>query len=159
MNINGFKGAVRDVARANRFVVRLSRLGGTLEFLCKGTEVPNDNVEAMDVNYQGRTLKYTGDRIQADWTITVYGDNTMSIYKACQDWLEQINGKESNVSAAAPDVWEQATIQLLGRDDSVILEKTLIDVFPTDLGSLSLDWSSNNTPLEFTITFAYNTTK
>ena len=157
MDINGFKGSFQDLARANRFKVRLSRLGGTMEFLCKGTDMPGQNLEAMDVAYQGRTIKEVGDRTQTDWTVTVYGENAMSIYQACDAWMEEGNGQDSNVGAPASALREQGQVQLMGRDGSVLMTKNIVDCFPTELGSLSLDWGSNNTPLEFTITFAFNT--
>lgn len=157
MDINSFKGSFTDLARANRFKVRLSRLGGNMEFLCKGTDMPGRTIDAMDTLYQGRTVKLTGDGIQTDWSVTVYGDNAMSIYKSCDAWMEEINGQDSNISANTSAISEQGTIQLLGRDGSVLVTRDIIDCFPTELGNLSLDWGSNNTPLEFSITFAYNT--
>lgn len=156
MLVDAFKGSFIDIARANRFRVVLSRLGATMEFMCKGTEVPAHTIEAMDVNYQGRIVKVPGDRTYADWSVTVYGENTMSIYNSCQDWLELINGAASNISLPPAAVKDSAMVQLLDRTGVPIKTIDMVGVFPTELGALSLDWSSNSTPLEFPITFAFD---
>jgi len=80
----------------------------------------------------------------------------MNIYNRCQDWLEQINGAASNISLPPAAVKDQATVMLIDRTGLPIKTIDMVGVFPTELGALSLDWSSNSTPLEFPITFAFD---
>lgn len=155
MNIENFKGSVRDLARPNRFEVTLAR-AGDLQFTAKGTDVPPNTVDAMDVNYQGRIIKFTGDRTNPDWTLTVYGKESYETYNAFEQWMVQINDPVANVSAAPSAVKEDGIIKQLGRDGSTLKQWKLVGAFPIELGSLPFDWSSNSTPLEFSVTLAYD---
>lgn len=156
MSIEGFKGQFADLARPNRFKVQLGRLGGQLEFLCKGTNAPADTVEQMDVNYQGRIVKLPGDRTYQDWTITVYGSIDYSIYRALKAWSEEINQPEANVSAIPEAIKEDASVFQLDRSDATIAQWRLVGAFPTEIGQIEFDWGTNSTPLEFTATFAFD---
>lgn len=155
MNVEGFKGAFSDLARPNRFEVSLGR-AGNMEFFCKATEVPPLSVEAMDVPYQGRIIKLPGDRTNPDWTATVYTSEDYAIYKALKQWNEQINQPQGNVSAPPAAVKEDAIVRQLNRFGSPIQTWTLVGCFPTEVGSVSFDWSNNSTPGEFTVTFAFD---
>lgn len=153
MNVDSFKSAFNDLARPNRFEVILAR-GGPLQFFCKATDVPGNTVDPMDVPYQGRVVKLPGDRTNPDWTMTVYGKDTYDNYNAFSQWLETINGVRTNVSATPSSVKEDGIIRQLGRNGSVLRSWKIIGCFPTELGNISLDWSNNSSPMEFTVTLA-----
>ena len=57
LNINDFKGYFTQGARPNLYKVRMEKLGGKLEFLCKASSLPSSTVEAIDVPYLGRQIK------------------------------------------------------------------------------------------------------
>lgn len=153
MNVDSFKASFNDMARPNKFEVILAR-AGNLQFMAKGTEVPGNSVDPMDVNYMGRIVKLPGDRQNPDWTITVYGRDTFENYNAFADWLEEINQVRGNVSAPPSAVKEDGIIRQLGRDGSVLRTWKILGCFPTELGNVSYDWGNNSTPLEFTVTLA-----
>lgn len=153
MNVENFKGAIRDLARPNRFEVILSRVGN-LQFYAKGTDVPSQSIDAMDVAYQGRIIKMPGDRPNPDWTITVYGQESYAIYTQFERWLAEMNGPETNIGAPAAQVKAEGYIHQLGRQNQVLKRWKMVGCFPIDLGTISMDWSNNSTPLEFTVTLA-----
>lgn len=155
MNIENFKGAFNDLARPNRFEIILSR-GGNLQFFAKATTVPNISTPAMDANYQGRIIKLPGDRENPDWTITVYGSTSYDIYRAFRQWHFDQNDPVSNTGGPPTSIKEDGLIKHLGRDGAVLNTWKIVGCFPTDLGSLPLDWGSNNTPLEFEVTLAFD---
>jgi hypothetical protein len=153
MDIEQFKGAFSDLARPNRFQVILSR-AGNLQFFCKATTVPGNHVAAADVNYQGRIVKLPGDRENPDWTVTVYSDTTYAVYQAFQAWLKDINDPEGNTGNTPAGVKADGIINHLGRDDAVINSWQIVGCLPTELGSVELDWGTNNTVSSFTVTLA-----
>lgn len=153
MNVENFKGAVRDLARPNRFEIVLSRVGD-LRFYAKGTDVPAQSVDAMDVGYMGRIIKMPGDRPNPDWTITCYGSESYATYTAFERWLAEINDPVRNVGAAAQQIKAEGYIHQLGRQNQILKRWKMVGCFPTELGSISMDWSTNSTPLEFTVTLA-----
>lgn len=153
MNVESFRAAFNDLARPNRFQVILQR-AGNMQFFCKATDVPAQTVDAMDANYQGRIIKLPGDRTNPDWTVTVYGAIDYVIYNNIQAWLSEINDPAGNVGAVPGDIIEDAVVNQLDRQDNIIASWTLINVFPTEIGQITLDWSTNSSPMEFTANFA-----
>ena len=47
---------------------------GNLNFLCKATGLPAQNIAAIDVPFRGRNFKVSGDRTIDNWSITVIND-------------------------------------------------------------------------------------
>jgi len=156
MTIDSFRGSFEDLARPNRFKVILSRLGGSLEFLCKAAAAPAMTVGPVDVNYQGRIVKIAGDRTYADWAITIYGATDYGIYRSLKDWSDQINDPRTNTSAVPSAYKEMATVHQLDRNNSPVYTWNLDSVWPTEVGQIDFDWGTNDTPLEFTATFAFD---
>lgn len=153
MNVESFKGAIRDLARPNRFRVEIARLGN-LRFFVKGTDIPSDGVDAIDVPYMGRIIKMPGDRPNPDWTLTVFGAESFETYNLIKAWLAEINHPERNVGFDAPTIKSDGTIVSLGRDDRILNRWKIVGCFPTMLGAIPLDWASNNAPMEFSVTMA-----
>jgi hypothetical protein len=154
MGINAFKQNVQDLGRANRF--RVVNVVTNLEFYCKAAQIPGATVNPMEVPYMGRTLKYAGDRVYDDWEITVFADSAGDIRRAFEDWHTSSMTHESNLGADLADYANDLRVQMLNRQDVPILDFTIVGCWPTVLGTIDLDWSSNDTPAEFTVTLAYD---
>lgn len=155
MNIEGFKGAFSDLARPNRFEVYIPRIGDT-RMLAKGAAAPGQQVDPMDVNYQGRIVKIPGDRTQADWTVTFYGDNSYNHYRALKRWSEEINNPEANTSGTPASVKADARVVQLDRQGSNIFTWSMVGCFVTDLAQIDFGWDQNSSALEFSATFAFD---
>ncbi len=156
MNVEQFKAAFNDLARPNRFQVFLSHNGGqpNLSFFCKSSSAPSQTVAAVDVNYQGRIIKLPGDRTNPTWTMKVYGSNSYEIYNSFNSWLTQSNDAVLNIGDTAANLKEDAIVNQLDRQDNVINSWRLVGVFPTEIGEIAFDWGTDNTVLEFDVTFA-----
>jgi len=152
-NIERFKGSFNQLARPNRFRIYGFQMPTDLEMLGKGSTLPSTNVGAMDINYQGRIIKSDGDRTYEDFTFTVYGDDTMRLRRELEAWSNVYNDPIANAGVADK---RDGTIQLLGRDDSVSIEFKIFGAVITNIGQVDLDWGTNDTPLEFPITLAYD---
>lgn len=154
-DVTGFTGSFEDLARPNRFRVTCSKLGNT-QLLCKASTAPAMTVGPVDVNYQGRIIKLAGDRTYADWSVTIYGTNSYDIYRAANQWSDLINQPEANTSAIPDAYKEDAIVEQLDRSGSPRYTWELKNVWPTEVGQLDFDWGTNDTPLEFTITLAFD---
>jgi hypothetical protein len=155
--INQFKGSFLDLARPNRFEVSASVLGTGLRFLAKAASLHGATLGVMETPYMGRMVKIAGDRVYADWDVTVYQDDRGTVRKAVEEWQKVALSHEQNIGAAAHLQYkEDVTVRQLNRQDSVIQEYKLIGCFPTEIGLLDMAWDSNDTPAEFTITLAYD---
>ena len=153
--IDTFTGAFNDLARPNRFKVICARLGD-VSALAKAATAPAQTVGQLDANYQGRIVKLAGDRTYADWTATFYGTDSYQIYRLATVWSTQINTPDGNTSAQPNAYKAPATVMQLDRTGSPIHTWNLIGVWPTEVGQVDFDWGTNDTPLEFTVTFAFD---
>ena len=130
-----------------------------MTFTCKGAQMPGSDIGMVEVPYFGRTIKIAGNRTFAEWTTTVINDEVFVVYNAIQTWMNSINQHESNVRGAgsAPADY-QATADVIhyGKDGAEIKRITVVNLWPSTLAPLDLDWSSNDTLEEFTCTWQYD---
>lgn len=168
-NVSTFRSKMaRDGARPNLFKVIIS--GQTdfftgdsdLEFFVKTAQIPGTTLGTVTQDYMGRQVKFAGNRTFGDWSMTVINDENFSYRSQFENWMNNINSHITNkrASSAGSSAYTlPVTIQQLskaGDDDLVLRNYYLMNAFPTDLGSIDLDWGSNDTIEEYTVTFAYD---
>lgn len=156
-----------DGARPNLFEVSMpfpgySQPGNAqtkLTFMCKTAQLPGSTVGVVPVQYFGRELKFAGNRTFADWTITVINDEDFAVRNAFERWMNGINTHRTNLRNAAaltPSGYTQdAEVYQYGKDGSRIKAYKFIGAFPTDITPIDVDWGSNDTIEEFSVTLTY----
>ncbi len=163
-NINEFKSRLRGGgARSNQFKVTLpfpgyAAVGGEtsdLAFLCKASALPGQSIPSIAIPFRGRELKIAGDRAFEDWSITVINDTDFKLYRAFERWMNGINNMTDNEGIANPaDYQVDGFIDQLDRNGKTLKSYTYRGLFPTTLQSIPLDYATNNTIEDFTVTFA-----
>lgn len=144
-----------DFARPNLFEVEIPYLGQNFKFMCKAATMPAATVEKIAVPYQNRKINIAGDRTYDDWTITVFNDDAHKIRDAIVEWNAQTHGMTSEITGATPAEYKkQATVRQLNRNTQTTAEKTLVGIFPLNVGEVTLDWDQNNEVETFEVTFA-----
>ncbi len=157
LKITDFKGYFSAGARPNLYKVRIQKLGGKLEFLCKASSLPASTVEAIDVPYLGRQIKVPGNRVFEEWTVTVFNDIDFEIRRRVESWMNEINSHEGNVGQASINgVYSDASVTQLGRDGEELYTYEIKDMFPTMLSPIDLAFDANDEIEEFEVTFNYN---
>ena len=154
-NVNEFRSQlVGDGARPNLFEVSLPfpafSSPGTAQakttFMCKTAQLPGSTLGVVPVQYFGRELKFVGNRTFADWTITVIND-------------EGINSHGLNVrnpAALTPGGYTvDGEVTQFGKTGSELKKYKFIGLFPSDLTPIDVDWGSNDTIEEFSVTLTY----
>mgnify|MGYP007000274802 len=71
-----------------------AQVGGeieTLAFLCTATSLPDMTIGSISVPFRGRDIKIAGDRVIADWSITVMNDTDFLLRNAFERWQNGIN--------------------------------------------------------------------
>ena len=167
-NINEFRSQMQgDGARPNLFEVTLPfpafSLPGTaqnkLSFMCKTAQLPGSTLGTVPVQYFGRELKFAGNRTFQDWSITIINDEDFVIRNAFERWMNGINSHNLNVRnpAAATQLGYSVDgeVRQYGKAGSILKKYKFIGVFPTDLSSIDVDWSANDTIEEFTVNLTY----
>ena len=119
--------------------------------------MPVSTVGAFDVAFLGRALKVPGDRVYADWTVTVFNDIDMAMRHTFEGWMAKIQNHGANVqhSTAHNDIYGQGTVTQLRRDGSAISTYAL-EIVPTEVAAIELDWGTNDAVEEYSVTFAVN---
>jgi len=157
-----------DGARPNLFQCSMGGLPGggsdNFSFMVKSAQLPGSTLGIVPLFYQGREIKFAGNRTFADWTVTVINDEDFKIRNSIEKWMNSINSHDANIRNVASGVTSpnnqkytlNATVNQYSKDGTTPIKTyTFIGMFPVDLSPIDLDWGTNDTIEEFTVTFAY----
>lgn len=156
-NISSFRGGFKfDGARPNLFEVTIPTFTQALSFVCKAAQLPGSTIGTVEVPYMGRMVKYAGNRTFPEWTITVLNDEDFLIRNLLEGWMGQINGHATNVGVAlSADYSFPAIVKQYGKQGDDLKTYNFVGMFPTDISPIELDWGTNDTIEEYTVTFQY----
>ena len=166
-NISDFKAQLTGGgARANQFRVELTFpsyvalgvvAGQQAQFLCKSAQLPASTVENFGVQYRGRAVNFAGERSFAPWTIQVYNDTNFNVRNAMEQWSNGIQNLGATTGLTNPrDYQVDLSVHQLDRNGAIIKTYKFIDAYPTEVGSIELDYDTVNAIETFPITFQYN---
>lgn len=166
LNVSDFQQQLQGQgARSSLFEVQLAFPGGVAgagnaelksKFMVRAAALPGSTVSIMPVFYQGREVKLAGDRVFDTWTTTVINDEDFAIRTSIEDWMQQINAHEGNFRTLQAYKTPEATITQLNKSGQAIRTYTFVNVWPTDLSPIDVDWGNQNTIEEFTCTWSYD---
>lgn len=174
-NLNEFRNKlVNGGARPNQFNMRVTwpqliptgvAAAADFPFMCQVSEIPSTQVGAIAVPYFGRKLYYAGDREFESLQVTVINDEDYKIRKALEAWLAAITGHSTTVSQFSGGITSDsyatdAEVQQYSRNNNgnsgvPIHSYKFIGLFPTKVGSIPLDWNTENTIETYTVEFRY----
>ena len=168
-NVSTFRNSMTyDGARPNLFEVVLTGVPAIGElsledftFKCKSAQIPGSTLGVVTVPYFGREVKFVGNRTFADWTVTIINDEDFKVRKFFERWMNVINSHETNQRGAGFNQPNSYVGQAIVRQytktgqSPTSLQYKFVDIFPTDLSAIDLDWGSNDTIEEFTVNFTY----
>ena len=166
-NVQDFRSSLRyDGARPNLFEVTIStaglgigNIGNDMVFKCRTAQLPEDNIGVIPVNYFGREIKVAGNRTFPEWTVTVLNDEDFKIRNALELWMSGLNSHVSNLRDPAYRENRQYTtdayVTQYGKSGNKIAQYKMVGCFPINLTPIDLDWASNDTIEEFSITWAF----
>ena len=167
-SVNEFRSQMAgDGARPNLFEVSMPFPGfsapgnaqSKLTFMCKTAQLPGSTVGVVPVQYFGRELKFAGNRTFADWTITVINDEDFSVRNAFERWMNGLNSHTLNIrtpAALAPLGYTvDGEVFQYGKNGNILKKYKFVGLFPTDVTPIDVDWGSNDTIEEFSVTLAF----
>lgn len=167
--VNDFRSQLQyDGARPNQFQVYLTFPANVLgsaaasqknAFMCKAAQVPSVTMGVAPVYYFGREIKLPGNTSYADWTITIINDEDFLVRNAFENWMNLINSHAGNIRdpsmLTSLGYSVPATVYHYGKTGNIIAQYDFVGMFPTDPSPIDLDWGSNDTVEEFSVTLAY----
>ena len=171
-NVTEFRAQILgDGARPNLFNVQLTFPGivqnsalaqQKVQFMARSAQIPSSSLGTVVVPYFGREVKFAGNRTFPQWTLTIINDEDFLIRSALESWLNAINSHSGNVrnpglvNPSQGGYTTDATVFQYGKaGGDAIKYYSFVGLFPTDLSSIDLDWSSNDSIEEYQVTFDY----
>ena len=131
--------------------------------LVKAAAIPASNIAPLTVNYMGRAYKTPGFRTFDTWSVTIINDEDMAARSNIIGWMRNMagtfEGNRDNTHGGSTEALARyegdATITQMGKDGSAKQSWKLYQMWPTELGEIPLDWSSDAIQ-EYTVTWAYD---
>ena len=159
INIGRFKSEAMSNGgfRPTLFEIQVTDVNESIGFLCNATQVPALTMGVIEVPYMGRKIKVAGDRTYAEWTTTLFIEENFDVRDYLENWQSLINGPADNVRDS---VWneykKEATIKLYNKKGEVLREYVLQGCWPTDVGTIDLDWNTTDTLATYQVTWAFD---
>jgi hypothetical protein len=181
MNIQTFRNDFSS-SRSNRYKItgtmpnNLGTLDNSFTLYAKSVSFPGSQIGMIPVSYQGRVIKFAGERQFAEWSVQVYdvsnnnatstgtGISSVDIRTKLEQWIEDCDGANTHkqrFNNAATAVW---TVQFDDIDGDTIGGNTvnynkkmeLYNCWPIDISAIDLNYEAADSFAEFTLTFAYD---
>lgn len=152
-------------ARNSLFQVQFSNPGNSVgdikvPFMVRASQIPASTLGTIQVPYYGRKIKLAGDRVFADWTVTVINDEDFLIRNAMEEWSNKIQTHRTNLrsfGAASPLLYKtNAQVTQFSKTGIPIRTYTFDGIYPAEISPIDVDWNATDTIQEFTVTFAYD---
>lgn len=132
----------------------------------KATSYPGSAIGMIPVSYQGRVVKYSGERQFAEWSIQVYDSSVASgvnLRKYFENWITLgdhplTHKQQYNIASGTP--WKVAFDDITGTVGGAAAgyKKTLFlhNCWPIDISAIDLNYEAADSFSEFTLTLAYD---
>jgi T4-like virus tail tube protein gp19 len=135
------------------------RLGA---FTIKAAQVPASTVGVIEVPFRGRMLKIAGDRTFEPWTITIHNDTSYTLRSYFERWMEAIQIYDENATefdygdfpASDPQYLKYMApmrVTQLDRRGNAVRSYDFVDVWPSNIAAIDLDYGSNDAIEEYTV--------
>tara|TARA_X000001036_G_scaffold423243_1_gene446955 strand:+ start:1177 stop:1710 length:534 start_codon:yes stop_codon:yes gene_type:complete len=165
-SINDFKAnLIGGGARANQFRVTITPPPGIAigldvrrtSFMCKGSNLPAQELTPIEVPFRGRKIYIAGDReFSETWTTTFINDTDFMIRNALERWSNGINDLALNTGVIDPaDYQTDLTVEQLDRDDTVLKTYIFRSSWPVTISSIELTSENQDALEEFECTWRY----
>lgn len=162
LNVQNFASNFKGGYRPTQFRVMLSFPAwvGTgpsaalqAPFLVQAASLPASQLGIARQLFRGREFKYAGDRTFDPWTVTVIADTDFVLRNAFEAWLNGMNDSETGRGRLrASNYWAKAYVHALDREDKILYAYEMINIFPSNVGELTLDMNSIDTVATFPVT-------
>lgn len=174
MNIQGFREGFSS-SRSNRYKITgtmpntLGKLDDSFTLYAKSVSFPGSQIGMIPVSYQGRVIKFAGERQFAEWSVQVYDVSTnassVDIRTQLEEWIEDCDSANTHIQRfnnAATKKWTVEYDDINddtsggGVDPTYNKKMELYNCWPIDISAIDLNYEAADSFAEFTLTFAYD---
>ena len=163
LGVDDFKSKLRGGgARPNLFKATINFpdfVNGDAEltsFLCESAQLPGSDLGTIIVPFRGRQLKMSGDRVFAEWAVSIINDTDFAVRNSIETWMNGMNAHSANTGLSSPIQYESdLKIEQLDRSGLKIKSYVFRGAFPSSLGPIDVAYSSTDEIERFTVAFQY----
>lgn len=147
--------------------------GDNFDIYVKATQLPGSSIGLIPVAWQGRVVKFSGERTYSDWSIQVYDSSIAGqndIRSKFEKWINQMNHRDvHSMNYSLTSDWTVSHVDnpsqtfSTGHSDSPTNGQQghsrkikLYRCFPIDLSPIDLSYDLTDTFSEFTVTLAFD---
>jgi hypothetical protein len=161
LSMQKFKSVLGYGQRTNKFFIRFPEPfngdGNDISYLVQSTNIPTKGIGTVVLPWQGINTRLPGDHeVSGTWTVTFRLDQENLAFKKMWSWLNLTLDSLSNSRAALADIIKIVEVQLLGPNLEVKSTFQILDMFPTEIGEISVDYEAENAITTWSVTFAYS---
>ncbi len=127
-----------------------------ITLLCKSASLPGQQIATLDYQAHKETRKMPNAATQEDLSTVFYVTSDMYIKTMFDGWLDAIFDRENYHVGFKDEFSTDVTIQQLNKENRPVYGVRLRNAFPTSVGGLGLDHSSENTMQELTVSWSYD---
>lgn len=176
MDIQRFRKGFSS-SRSNRYKITgtmpndLGTLDNSFTLYAKSVSFPGSQIGMIPVSYQGRVIKFAGERQFAEWSVQVYdvsNNNATNTYvdirTQLEEWIEDCDSANTHIQRFnnAATTWTVEFDDINddtsggGVDPTYKKKMELYNCWPIDISAIDLNYEAADSFAEFTLTFAYD---
>ncbi len=156
-DLNKFMADGRDFARGYTFYVTLpvGPFKSDSVYLVKSSSLPVGTINPIETDWQGNKYKLAGTQEYTDFSVTFNVDVEDNIRLTFVNWQKSIHNTENNIHGSPGEYMKDVIVEHISHvTGESIMTYTLVKAWPTSVGELALDYSSQDVAT-FDVTFAY----
>ena len=163
--LSTLKEALGAGARASKYQVKFSFpsiVGASvdtrdIDTLCKATSFPAMTIGQIEVFNQGRKMVLPGDTSFTNtWTLTFLNTEAHNIRRDMVKWMASADHFQNNMHSGSPNsVLGELGISQLDSAGNVTATYTFHNVFPQEVGEITIGADQVDTMQEFDVTFSF----
>lgn len=139
----------------------------SMRFHCRIAEIPGTSINPVIFKYAGREVKYAGQRVYPNLNVTIINDESFTVRKGLESWMNVINSRDANRSRLPGSTrgvlgligqsgyYGTGLVKQFGKTGTVVRSYQFEDMFPVNLAPISLDWSNDTAIEDYTVELAY----
>jgi hypothetical protein len=145
-----------DLARMHLWTVVLpNRTGPEAEFYCKSATWPSKKIGEIKAPFLGFDYKLPNTaKFDEPWTVRVRSDMGNEIRQRFSEWADSIYDWNSGIGVTFDEL-EDAELVLLDTKLERTTKIRMEGMFPTNVGQIQYVYESNDSLVEFDVTFAF----
>lgn len=166
-NIYDFSAALGGAARPSQFRVHINFPSSLVDdssnakraatFLTQQAQIPNYRNADTQIYYRGRVFHEAGEPEFDQWTCTIYNSADFLVRDAVEQWANAISDPSVVYGITRPETYKGTVfVEQLDREGNTLRVYKLVGAWPSDTGTIELNYSTGNEAETFQVTFTYD---